>query len=183
MIGPSLLSGARSSRQARLFRSVLALATCVMLGLSWPLWVGASVYPRIPFVSPSPDLGAPISWLLFGLLWVSTLALVSERLWRGAAVVSLAMLTWLVLSDQNRLQPWVYQYALTVVALLTAPERWSLRLARVFLIAFYFHSGLSKLDYTFAHEMGPTFLRSGLGSARRLDPELVGNHAGPALVC
>ncbi len=156
------MTGPPSSRLARGFRSVLALATCAMMALSWPLWVGASLYPRVPFVAPSPDLGYVVSWLLFGTLWVSTLAMVSERLWRGAAIVSLAMLSWLVLADQNRLQPWVYQYALTSVALLTANERWGLRLARVFLIAFYFHSGLSKLDYTFAHEMGPAFLRAGL---------------------
>lgn len=154
------------------------MATCVMLALSWPLWVGASVYPRVPFVVPSPDLGRPISWLLFGLLGLSVLAVVSERLWRGAMVVSLATLTWLVLGDQNRLQPWVYQYALTAVALVAASERWGLRLSRVFLIAFYFHSGLSKLDYTFAHEMGPVFLRSGLELAG-LSPEKWGE---PTLV-
>jgi hypothetical protein len=115
-------------------------------------------------------LTAPLSLAAFAVLVLAQAAMTIGLAWRPATLVGLGILAYLVLLDQNRLQPWVYQFLLTGLALAAAPPGWRLRLSRLVVIALYVHSGLSKLDATFAREMGPTFLRAGLRPLG-LDPE------------
>jgi hypothetical protein len=68
----------------------------------------------------------------------------------------------LVLEDQDRFQPWVYQFVMFGVALATLPAGRALGLARLWTVALYFHSALSKLDVSFCREMGPALLGAGL---------------------
>jgi hypothetical protein len=84
------------------------------------------------------------------------------RAWRAMIGASIALLVLEILGDQNRLQPWAYQYAMIGLALVVFPEAQALRLARLYAIALYLHSGLSKLDASFVAEMGPRFLAAGL---------------------
>jgi hypothetical protein len=60
--------------------------------------------------------------------------------------------------DQNRLQPWVYQLAITALVLAWADGRSAVALLRLFVASFYFHSALTKLDYSFLHTLGQQFL-------------------------
>ena len=64
----------------------------------------------------------------------------------------------LVACDQQRLQPWVYQFLLVALALAWAQPRTALSLVRLLVISFYFHSAVTKLDYTFLHTLGQQFL-------------------------
>jgi hypothetical protein len=140
------------------FRVVLGSATLLMVALSWPLWVDRSDFPRIPFVRNLPILPAWISWLT-ALLFMSSLALTTAGVaWRRMLALSLGILAILVIQDQNRLQPWIYQFALSALALVATPGPQALGLARFFNVAMYFHSGLSKWDESFARFMGPRFL-------------------------
>ena len=83
--------------------------------------------------------------------------------------VSLLPLTILILQDQHRFQPWVYQYACTGL-LLTGLRRGrgtGLRYARWWMVSLYLHSGLSKLDRSFVDELGNVFLATGLRVLQR----------------
>jgi hypothetical protein len=77
----------------------------------------------------------------------------------GTALIALAVL---VLGDQNRLQPWVFQYWLTMLALASSSPARAVRTCRIILVALYVHSGLSKLDYSFGRELGLTILEQTL---------------------
>jgi hypothetical protein len=72
--------------------------------------------------------------------------------------VALAMSAWMVLEDQVRLQPWMYQFLLMGFALAACREDQAIGLCRLFVVAMYFHSGLSKLDSAFVTDMGYWFL-------------------------
>ncbi|RUL87237.1 hypothetical protein [Tautonia sociabilis] len=148
------------------FRVALGGATLAMLGLSWPLWVGrGGEFPRVPFVPGLPEPG----WLrvvLGAVLVGSIVAGMAGRRWLLAGPLALA---YLVAGDQHRFQPWVYQYALMAMALGALRRARALGLCRVLLVALYVHSGLSKLDATFAREVGPAFLTQ-LAGPLGLDP-------------
>ena len=80
---------------------------------------------------------------------------------KPALAIALLMSAWMVLEDQFRLQPWIYQFLLMGFAIAACPPGQAARLCRWFVIAQYFHSGLSKLDYSFVNEMGASFLVHG----------------------
>lgn len=163
-----LLSGSVAERDGNraetrvpdLFRLVLCLGTLAMLALSWPLWAGSAHFPRVPFVGRLPDFPAWVVWSLFGLACATIAAAAVGIAWRATILLSVGAITLLVLQDQHRFQPWVYQYLLTSLALATMPTGQGLALSRLFIIALYFHSGLSKLDASFCHELGKLFLET-----------------------
>lgn len=155
------------------YRVIVGGSMALMVGLSWPLWAGGSSLPRVPFLSAVPE--PPGEWLVPSLLLALILLAVvasafqpqlSSRLGRylpsALDLVATLILAWLVLADQHRLQPWVYQYLLLGLAFVATSQDRALGLARLFVIALYIHSGLSKLDLTFSRELGLLFLRTGL---------------------
>ncbi len=158
------------------FRIVLGLATLVMVGLSWKLWVDPSSFPRVPFIRELPIPSWGVSRSMLAVLVISLAGLALPIGWRWATWLSVILIVFLVLEDQNRLQPWIYQYVLTGLAIATAPRVWAIRLARLCIILIYVHSGLSKLDLTFTLELGRLFLETlvrPLGLSPRNWPEWV----------
>ncbi|MEO6809555.1 MAG: hypothetical protein ABI353_10640 [Isosphaeraceae bacterium] len=139
------------------FRNVLALATLLMLVLSWPLWVETTAFPRVSFVPGGPGLGRSGSWAAYGLVLMALAGVATGRHWLA---VSLVLLLTLVLLDQHRFQPWVYQFLLIGLALATVPKGQALGLARLFVVVLYVHSSLSKLDVSFTNELGRAFLET-----------------------
>ena len=100
---------ARAPSTVDRLRVALCLATLAMLGLSWPLWIENEAFPRVPFVAGLPDPSVPVSWALFALLLGTVAAAASGMAWRGMLGLSLVLLVLLVLEDQHRFQPWIYQ--------------------------------------------------------------------------
>jgi uncharacterized membrane protein YphA (DoxX/SURF4 family) len=150
-------------------RIALAAATLAMVGLSWPLWIDLNDFPAVPFVRWFPDY--PLRWSWLGLLALASglVAALSDRLGRVGLVLSIAVMIWLVLGDQLRLQPWVYQYLVMGSILATLPPRSALAFIRLYLASMYLHSGLSKLDAPFISEMGLLFVQT-LGRILPFDP-------------
>ena len=146
------------TRRLTLYRATLCGATLVMTGLSWPLWVGGGEIPRVPFFAGIPSPPGWCSALIFGG-FLATLGLAAAGWrWRAMLRVGLLLLGYAILQDQNRFQPWAYQFAVIALAMAwTTPAR-SLRLARWYVCGLYLYSGLSKLDVSFCGELGPTFL-------------------------
>ena len=134
-----------------------------MLAMSWPLWGDGGVIPRVPFVPGLSGPGGWGSWGVFGAILVTIAATMLGRGWRVAAVASALLIGFVVARDQNRLQPWVYQYLVIGLAMAGTSRVRGMRLARCFVASLYFYSGLSKFDVSFVGEMGPTFLETALG--------------------
>ncbi len=146
--------------QAQSLRRVLSGATLVMVVLSWPLWIDLEDFPAIPLVRWFPDYPRAWSWLGLGVI-VLGLGLGMSRRWGRLGVgLTIVAFSWLILGDQLRLQPWVYQFLVLGTLLVVLPPRPALMLGRVWMASVYFHSGLSKLDSSFAREMGPLFVRT-----------------------
>ncbi len=155
------------------FRLVLGLSTLLMLALSWPLWVGDGVIPRVPFLAGFD--GLPGSWPTYGFVMGSVAMAsalnvfasrkngrVGRRLGPATDLISVGLIVGLVIADQHRLQPWIYQYLLVTLAFAAFSPGNALRLARLFVILLYAYSGLSKLDATFTRELGGLFLNTAL---------------------
>ena len=133
-----------------------------MILLSFPLWTGTLDFPRIPFLRT--DLEGP-AWLAnaraTGLLVSLGLVVFSvrPRLFLGVASVLSA---WSILSDQERLQPWMHQFLLASLGLCFLHKDQANRYGRWVILSIYVFSGLSKIDISFTRELGPLFLRTAL---------------------
>jgi hypothetical protein len=152
---------AHDRRFAR-YRAALCGSTLLMVGLSWPLWVDDPDFPRVPFVRGLPEGPPWVSWLVFaGIVATLGLAMVGLR-WRLMLRINLPLLAFAILEDQNRFQPWAYQFALIGLAMACMSRGRALWMARWYAFGLYFYSGLSKLDASFCRELGPAFLSAGL---------------------
>ncbi|GIW88810.1 MAG: hypothetical protein KatS3mg108_3134 [Isosphaeraceae bacterium] len=148
---PALSTGRIGTRA--LYTRAICLATLTLILLCWPLWLDDRPYPRVPFIRNAPTHAA----LPFAI--VLSLLLAAALLRRPVALMpALCLTAWSVLGDQDRLQPWVYQFLVVGTALAATPDAAAIRLARGFHALMYFHSGLSKLDHSFARELGRAFL-------------------------
>ena len=99
-------------------------------------------------------------WLetaLFVLLMASVAAGTVRRGWWG---LSVALLVVMIVQDQHRFQPWAYLFGMAALAVATTTKARAAGLCRLYLVALYFHSGLSKLDASFCLELGPAFLET-----------------------
>ncbi len=145
------------------YRSALCGSTLLMIGLSWPLWVDGFDWPRVPFLAGWPQFPRWVSWATPGGI-VGALGMASlGRAWRPMIGLGLLLLAFAILGDQDRLQPWAYQFLVIGPALACLSRARALRVARCYVISLYVYSGLSKLDASFVAELGPTFLAAGLG--------------------
>lgn len=152
----------------RLFRAVIGCATLVMLGTSYPLWIAGGEIPRVPFVPAVPASGVAGSWLVFAALLMSVAVAAIGGLFVRAGSTWVRVLdgmafvigTVLVLEDQHRFQPWFYQFLIAALCMASGSVAKAIRWNRAFVIGIYVYSGLSKLDFSFTHELGPLFLQT-----------------------
>ncbi len=143
-----------------LLRAILSGATLVTVGLSWPLWIDLADFPAVPFVRWFPNYRRDWSWLGLGSIVAGLVLAMTRRLGRVGIGLTVVVMTWLILGDQLRFQPWAYQFLVLGTLLVVLPPRPALGFGCVWMASVYFHSGLSKLDVSFAHEMGPLFVRT-----------------------
>lgn len=150
------------ARSFAAFRAVLCLSTAGMMAISWPLWVTGGEFPRVPWLGWVRLLPAWASWVRFVATLIAMIAAAVPWRWeavgRRELVIALALSAWMVLEDQFRLQPWMYQFLLMGTALVACREPRAADLCRWLAIAIYFHSGLSKLDPGFLGYTGRSFL-------------------------
>ena len=160
-------------RRSEAYVLVLTISTLAITLLTRPLWFCGGLFPKVPFVPACGriefELGAVLIGSLFAASSASALGLVKRSVWARrstsvASAIAVACFVVLVSGDQHRFQPWVYQYIMTIAAILVVPGERGERLCRFFLIALYLHSGLSKLDVSFRDELGRVFLDRTLGA-------------------
>jgi uncharacterized membrane protein YphA (DoxX/SURF4 family) len=170
-----------SGRRLRIAQHVLALGFIAGVLLSVPLWLSDRAFPLFPWLAFIPPLPRPLDRIALALALGFAAAIVLGVRVR-AAIIALAVLTAvLILADQTRCQPWVYQYV--VMLLVAAPasrdaERSHLDALRVMLAASYVWSGLQKLNWNFFADISPWLLEP---IARRLPMVAWGAHALPVV--
>ncbi|MEW6468913.1 MAG: hypothetical protein AB1458_08315 [Bacteroidota bacterium] len=131
---------------------VLAGATLSGMAISWKLWLTERFFPLTPVIAPLADLPELFSRLLFAAI----ILLVLLYAWKMRALflrVLIPLLFIEVLIDQNRLQPWYYQYLLMWLLLLFYPNKSNAAAAegilnnfRLIICGIYFWSGMQKLN-------------------------------------
>lgn len=153
-----------AASRLKLLRAAVACAYAFGILLSQGLWFGfGRTIPRAPLLGLLPR---PVSShdYLFSILLLAALALAvatgRSRRYLLAAVLLTALL---VVSDQTRLQPWVYQYLLMLALLACvrpgvegdADAAHVLAANRFVVAALYFWGGAQKLNWSFGHEVLP----------------------------
>lgn len=151
-----------SEQRAELLRRALGLFGLALVAATWRLWTAQHVFPQVPFfyvLDAVPDAcqwigGAAMAIGLGGAVFAprgGRWAPASLLLFAAAALV-------MILLDQQRLQPWAYQFVLVAIVLALADARAALPLLRLLVISFYFHSAATKFDESFLHTLGQQFL-------------------------
>ena len=152
----------------------VSISTLLLMVLCWPLWLDTAAFPQVPFVRSWPKLPEWVSALLLYGIGVSLVLVGTNLCQRRMAQIALIFLLIMIPRDQSRLQPWLYQAILELLVLAYASRAIQPTLIRAIIASIYAHSGLSKLDYSFVHELGPILLQSLLGifghQARPLSP-------------
>jgi predicted DCC family thiol-disulfide oxidoreductase YuxK len=121
------------------------------------LWVDSRFWPLTPVLNILPPVPYPFDWIIFfALIGVLTAVVVAARpkpyIWLAVALVSA-----MVFLDQERMQPWVYQYLFMLAALGlfswrhddVAGRDLTLNICRFIVASIYFWSGLQKLNPEF----------------------------------
>ncbi len=160
----------RAGRATVLLSRVAAASLLVLMAVTWPLWT-VSDFPRVPFVAAWIRLPAWVDWTALLALVVAQIVALSwgadQRLGRRAVAVSVLALGLLVLADQHRLQPWVYQLMVLEIVLAGLPATEAIAMSRLLVASIYFYSAVSKLDRSFFDSGGGQIL-DGLLDALRL---------------
>jgi hypothetical protein len=138
---------------ASLLSGLAAGSLFVLFGTTWPLWSPQDEFPRVPFVGWLVGIPAWLEWAALGgcgiALLIALIFATKVHVMRWAVVVSTLAIAVLVLADQHRFQPWVYQLVVLQIVLAALPASEAISLARMFVISIYLFSALSKLDRSF----------------------------------
>jgi hypothetical protein len=133
-------------------RIAAVVSTLILMVYAPKLWLTTKNFPVIPMFDWVPIPTGILEYTFWGILFVSQLIYIFyNKRWLGW----LALLTYVYLAmvDQNRLQPYFYQSALTLLAIVLFPKKADSRkvLYTVILIFFatYFWSGIQKLNDAF----------------------------------
>lgn len=164
-----VLRAETAAGRLRLLRVVLALALLCGFALSRRLWLSSGrTFPTVPVFDLLPRVPAPFDlvWLL-ALVGLLAAAAASSR--RRYLFAALALAVGLALLDENRWQPWFYQYVCMMLLVAAAPagaegEEAALRACGLVVAGLYFWAGVQKLNPRFFAEVVPS-LAAGLPAA------------------
>lgn len=142
-------------QKINIVRILAILSTLSMMLYAPSLWITTKDFPVIPLLDWIPIPISPFDTIFAGLFFISqVIYLFKPKRWLGWLVLILYL--FLSLVDQNRLQPYFYQSALTILAIVVYKEKTEAKkvLNTVILIflATYFWSGVQKLNGIFYEE-------------------------------
>ncbi len=144
-------------------KGTIAIALVCGFCFSWKLWISSRLFPLSPVSDLLPTIPFPLDYIWFFVLVVTLLPIIiaaqPRRLIFG--FIGLAML--LSLWDQNRWQPWFYQYLLMLASLgfcygksfELKSQQLTLNTCRLIIASTYLWSGLQKLNANFIKETWP----------------------------
>ena len=129
--------------------------------ISFRLWIPAGrVFPEVPLFSfLTLEWGSFINWLLYFSMLCALIGLLVKPLNRILLLSTVGLFFLFVLEDVNRLQPWLYLFALMFLLLgifrNNIKSSYILRLFQLILVLLYFWSGFQKLNYSFSENVFP----------------------------
>lgn len=148
----------RAERAASLLSRTVAAGAIALIVATRPLWTPQPVFPRVPFFA---WLRSAPGWLEWTALSIVTAGLVGallagsgRRIGRWSLVAFAGGLAFLALTDEHRLQPWVYQFFLLSLVLAALPAGDAIAWSRIHIASLYVYSAISKLDWTFIESGG-----------------------------
>jgi hypothetical protein len=167
-IRPRLIPSLIDSNRLKLLRVILSVSFLAGILLSHELWYpSARSFPRSPILFALPDSTVVLVERLLGAIFMAALMLTTfVRRSKIFSVIAIASACLLIVFDQMRLQPWVYQYllVLTVIALhdgkqnANASSNHALGQLQLLVASLYIWSGVQKLNLSFSVEILPEFV-------------------------
>jgi len=141
-----------TSQKINWVRIIALISTLILMLYAPKLWLSAKVFPVIPLFDWIPIPTGIFDYLFWVIFFGSQfLYIFFNKRWLGWTIVLLYF--YLAIVDQNRLQPYFYQSALTILAIVIFPKKTEAKkvLYAVILIFFatYFWSGIQKLNDAF----------------------------------
>lgn len=148
--------------QIRIITCITAVACLVSMILCYKLWLGERLFPLTPVTALLPQVNHPFDIILFVCAIVLLICISIFRNPQKFIIAFLCFALILALLDQNRWQPWFYQYILMFFVLSFFNFRCDnikhqnavITILRLMTGVIYFWSGLQKLN---PHFLADTF--------------------------
>ncbi|MGH2649100.1 MAG: MauE/DoxX family redox-associated membrane protein [Ginsengibacter sp.] len=131
--------------------------------ISWKVWLAGRLFPIVP---PFNFLYVPsfvhVALFIFSFVALITLFIFPTNKLLLVSVAAIEILSCLL--DQNRWQPWEYQYIFIIIALLInyKNDMNALSIMAFIFAAIYFYSGLSKINVDFSKSIPHALSRTGI---------------------
>lgn len=136
------------------------------ISITYPLWQADRLFPLVPLFSFIPTFPAPVDTLLFVGQIILLLAIIIIPRLRLFSWLYVVLFVILAIEDQNRLQPFFYQYVFTLffIGLYDSYKEqgrhFILNSLRILLIGTYVWAGLQKLNTYFIDGVFPYLLEA-----------------------
>ncbi len=134
---------------------------------SWRLWTTDRLFPQVPFFHKLPLFPHPWDKVFFGFFLLCIVLLLLFRKPRLITIMLVLAGVWFILTDQNRLQPWFFQYLLMLFVVsfynwrVDEPQDYTViyNSLKIIVAAVYCWSGIQKLKPQFMAETWPWLIR------------------------
>jgi hypothetical protein len=176
----------------RRLQVLVAVTILILIVVTWPLWRTPQDFPAVPMFAFALDAplwldGCALVGLWCGLVLVlmSVLAIARRVAWcptsqatglvwshlrKAGWILFLGAALYLIVLDQHRCQPWLWQAMLLAVLFSTQDRQKTLHGARLIAIAIYAHSAVSKIDFSFLLYHGPALIDGLLANVKATLP-------------
>jgi hypothetical protein len=150
-------------RRIKMFKNLLAFATLVSLVVSWKLWVGERMFPHVPAFSSWPAFSLVTEAVIYGCMLLFCVCIMMSRKPGIFIFLLIASATALILNDVNRLQPWLFEFAILFFAMMfynwrvDEPKDYTpvFNSIRICIALFYVWDGIHKMNSAYFHETWP----------------------------
>jgi hypothetical protein len=145
---------------------VLALALLAGILLSHKLWLTERFFPHTPLLSFLPQPPAPVDWIILGIVSLLLVLIVALPSPKKLIIIFCILFGAVLLLDQNRWQPWVFQYYCMMILLCFVSwkredkirHEQALNGMRFIIAGIYLYSGLQKINPQFINDTYPWLL-------------------------
>ncbi|MCW3082907.1 MAG: hypothetical protein JWP12_273 [Bacteroidetes bacterium] len=156
-----------SCSQIRIITRITAIACLISMLLCYKLWLNDRTFPVVPLLHFLPALHHPFDYILPGIAAVLLLCIAIVRNPQRFIILFLVSAVLLMLLDQNRWQPWFYQYVLMFFIMAffnyrcddTKQQAAIVFTFKLMIAAIYFWSGLQKLNPNFLSDTFPWLMQ------------------------
>ena len=152
-----------TDKRVKWLRATIAIALVCGFCFSWKLWISSRLFPLSPISELLPRVPFPFDYIWFFALLASLLSIIIAAQSRRLILVFLGLAVLLSLWDQNRWQPWFYQWLLMLASLgfyyrkssELEGQQLALNSCRLIIASTYLWSGFQKLNANFIKETWP----------------------------